>query len=243
MNKIGTLRSQTNNITNFFVILTTSFAAYKIYSHYDTLETRLRKIETGNELIKSKMSKTNHQVIELSDAMIQHLSKIDTSLKSLDPELILTKHNSLLLKMLEKQNTPIINIVSDNSYSKLITISLFFLVIGGTILTLYYYVPAVAIFTKKKIMALTFLSNNIITKIPGSNSADGVCYLPTYNLQLLTQIKSGHSTHTVIDLLTPKEYTLAEYLTKLALLTTQVTTKVVEQTPYIVHGLDITSIL
>lgn len=234
------MKTHITNVSSVLLISISYWLAFKTYKYYEILEHKMKKLETTNELMRKQIDTTSITVHELSDSVINNLLKINNSINNLDPNVFLVKQNDFILNTLNKSNTPIINIITENNSNKTIIIGLCLLLIGGTALALYWYVPAVAVFTKQQFISLSYFTSEIINKIPGSNSAEGVCYLPAYKIQLLTTVKSGHSTHKVIDILTQQEYTLTDFLaTKLIPLTTSI----VEKTSHVVNGLDISSIL
>lgn len=221
-----------NYVLNSLVLFVLSLLTFKTYEHYEYLESKMKKLENTNELIKHQVNKTNITVLELSDNVTNYLNKINTSIKSLNTDILLPKQNDLILKILNKPNLPTINIVSDNSHYKVIIIGTCIL-FTVTAVVLYCYAPAIAVYTQKQILSLSLLANKIIDKIPGSNSAEGIYYLPEHHLQLITMIKSGHPTHKILDTLTQKEYALAEFLNM------KFTTNLIDKTPCVINGVDI----
>ena len=192
-----------NYVLNSLVLFVLPLLTFKTYEHYEYLESKMKKLETTKEFIKQQVNKTNITILELSDNVTNYFNKINSSIKSLDTDILLPKQNDLILKILNQPNLSTINIVSDNSHYKLIILGTC-VILTVTVAILYCYAPTIAVFTKKQILSLSLLANEIIDKIPGSNSAEGIYYLTEHHLQLLTTIKSGHATQ--------KEYALAEYL-------------------------------
>jgi hypothetical protein len=179
-------------------------------------------LEKSKELLINKFEKTEIKLIESATKLEENLSKTKIVLKKIKMSQMESFKTServsdLILKMVESNQKatmiqPPITIINEST-TKPIVIGIL-IILSISIVFTWWFAPKIVLATTSQVAKLNLIASELLKYIPGSNSAKGSTFIMDLCIKIETEIINGKSSHTVIETLTQKTYTLEEYIDK-----------------------------